>query len=135
MNKHSALNYTNSAFGHTCLQAPILAMPHQLALLLIGGIPAAPQELKCPKLQKRQEWLQLAKILLQGPPSRITERSVKFLLELSRSLAPNPLPRLCWHASGGPAMPVIQVGLADMLLVQKVLPAVVFRAHIRRGGA
>lgn len=112
-------------------QKPILALPHEFLVRLPSPIPTLERPLAPLSLNKRKQWLALAKELFHR--KRHTARSVRYLLKAAEggTIAAEAAVPLPWHTSDH-ELRVVRLEDAPANTFFKLFPVAKFRATLRR---
>ena len=105
-----------------------LCFPHRY-LAMLGPCPSDPRDLNAPVRSKKQDYLEIGKILLRKFPSESTSRACRFILKLCRNAAPQAGPRLTWFEQ--PPVEQVLVDLTAPNVVGRIAPLMRFNAVLR----
>ena len=105
-----------------------LCFPHRY-LAMLGPCPSDPRDLNAPVRSKKQDYLEIGKILLRKFPSESTSRACRFILKLCRNEAPQAVPRLTWFEQ--PPVEQVLVDLTAPNVVGRIAPLMRFNAVLR----
>ena len=118
-----------------CFQEPLLVFPETF-MRYLTNIPLVPRPLKQLDLDRCKKLLQLAQTLLHVNPTVSSERTAKYLVELTKQNPEvDPLPELQWISTRDPsdfdALAAFEVNRSKP--VQALMPQMRFSARLGRG--